>query len=142
MHVWCWRSGLLCFTWEAVTHLLSYILETEPCVFSHIRLICYQTKDLWFSRPLIAMFPSKCGLDCWDCVQCLLSEFFFFLYTVVCLVCSRVFEFLSFVFSAGGVYILSVYIDIWAPFPVAGELQLKGVELQTHITVWAIYVIF
>lgn len=38
------------------------------------------------------------------------------------------------------VYILSVYIYIWDPFHVAGELQLKDVELKTDITVWAIYV--
>lgn len=40
------------------------------------------------------------------------------------------------------VYILSVYIYVWDPFPVAGEFQLKDVELRTDITVWATYVIY
>ncbi len=60
---------------------------------------------------------------------CLLSDFYalwFVSYAAVCLSFCLLFS------LQVEVYILSVYIDIWAPFPVAGELQLKGVELQTH----------
>lgn len=74
------------------------------------------------------MFP-----DTWECVQLFLSDrcaLWFLSFAAVCLFSLQV-----------EVYILSVYIYVRDPFPVAGELQLKDGELQTDITVSAAYVI-
>lgn len=108
--------------------------------FSNIRCICCQTKDpgrphsLWLSSEFHCFLTHV--IDWWDRVQWFLSDFYtlwFVSYAAVCLSFCHLFS------LQVEVYILSVYIYVWDPFHVAGELQLKDVELKTDITVWAIY---